>query len=358
MTDNLEMILDRDTRTPSRGNRRALVVVLVVLALLLAGVAYVAGRAAGLLGAPDYSGPGTGNVVVEVRQGDSATAIGSTLVKAGVVKSVMAFRDAAASNDRSRDIGPGFYRMREHMKATLALALMLNPAALVQSHVVVPEGFTVDQTLARIARDTGIKLPDLQRAAGSPGTLGLPGYAHGRLEGFLFPATYDVPPHTSAEQVLRAMVARFNQSATALDLAGAARAAGRSPYEVVIVASLVEREARVAGDYPKVARVVYNRLAKGMRLQFDSTVNYALKANKTFVTTQDIKVNSPYNTYEHAGPPPGPIASPGVRALQAALAPASGGWLYFITVDKAGHNAFATTYPEFLKLKAKAEQGR
>ncbi len=358
MTDNLELILARDNGTPPRRSRSTLLILIGVLVLLLVAVGYVAARTVGLIDAPDYSGPGAGNVVVEVKAGDSAGAIGATLEQAGVVKSAAAFRAAAAANDRSRTIGPGYYRLRERMKASLALALMLDPSSLVRSHVVIPEGLTLDQTLARIARDTDISLADLRRVAASPGALGLPDYAHGRLEGFLFPATYDFPPHTSAEQVLQAMVARFRQAAADVDLVAAARAAGRSPYDVVIVASLVEREAKVSADYPKVARVVYNRLAHGMRLQFDSTVNYALKANKTSVTDQDLKVASPYNTYLHAGLPPGPIASPGERALQAALHPASGGWLYFLTVDKAGHTTFVNTYAEFLKLRANSGQSK
>jgi UPF0755 protein len=358
LTEQLDLGMQHDDRPHRRGGPAAVVAVSVVLLVLLVAVAVVGARVKGLIGpAPDWSGTGTGQVVVQVHPGDTATDIGITLKSAGVVRSVEAFRDAAKNDNRSRSIGAGFYRLHRHMRASAALALLLDPASLVRSRVVVPEGFTVEQTLARIASSTEIKPADLEAVAKQPAALGLPAYAKG-LEGFLYPATYDFAPGTTATQALTAMVQRWQQSAADLDLPAAAAAAHISPFEAVVVASLVEREARIADDYPKVARVIYNRLAKGMKLQLDSTVNYALHANKTYVTNEDTKVASPYNTYLHPGLPPGPICSPGERALLAALHPARGGWLYFVTLDKAGHNGFATTYDEFLKLKAQGEKNR
>jgi UPF0755 protein len=126
----------------------------------------------------------------------------------------------------------------------------------------------------------------------------------------------------------------------------------RTAYEIVIIASLVEAEARDAEDFGKVARVVYNRLDQGMALQFDSTVNYALNADKEIVSNQDLGVDSPYNTYKNQGLPPGPIDSPGLAALQAAVNPTPGNWLYFVTTNpKTGETKFTDSYAQFLKYK-------
>ena len=309
-------------------------------------------------GAADYSGSGTGSVTIRVNKGDSAAAIGRTLEAQGVVKSAAAFVDAARGDDRSRGITPGTYDLRRHMSGSAALKLILDPSSRVSIAVTIPEGYTVDEVLQRFADKTKISLADLKAAAKNPAALGLPSWAHGHLEGFLFPATYDVEPGDTAKTVLSAMVDRFGQAAQDVNLQKGAAALGVSAYDIVTVASLIEREARIPEDFGKVSRVVYNRLKLGMPLQFDSTVNYALGKSKTNVTIKDTKVDSAYNTYQHKGLPPTPIASPGEKTLQAALNPTPGDWLYFVTMDDAGHNAFAATHEEFLKLKAKAEKQR
>jgi UPF0755 protein len=152
------------------------------------------------------------------------------------------------------------------------------------------------------------------------------------------------------------MVAQFTKQAEALGFEAGARRLGLTTYQALIVASLVEEEAGVPGDFPKVARVVYNRLEAGMPLQFDSTLNYVLAQRKLHLTFEDIRTPSRYNTYLHAGLPPTPISNPGLRALRAALEPAPGDWLYFVAIDKKGHSAFTASYSEFLRLKAEAKR--
>ncbi len=148
--------------------------------------------------------------------------------------------------------------------------------------------------------------------------------------------------------MLRQLVARFRTAADEVGL----ESGQLSPYETVVVASIIEGEARRPGDFPKVARVIYNRLERGMRLEMDSTVNYALNADKEIVTYEDLGVDSPYNTYRHDGLPPTPINSPGERALRAAIRPADGDWLYFVTVrTETGETKFADDYDEFLRYK-------
>jgi UPF0755 protein len=238
--------------------------------------------------------------------------------------------------------------MRKQMSAAAALAILVNPQNLVQTVVTIPEGFTVDQILARLAAHSHFSVKQFEAVLKKPSSIDLPGFAHGNAEGFLFPATYDVAPDATAASTLKQL---FQAYASAAAKAGVTRTK-RTPYDIVIIASLVEAEARRPADFGKVARVVYNRLAQGMPLQFDSTVNYALNADKQIVTNKDLGVNSPYNTYKHTGLPPGPIDSPGVAALQAAVNPTPGSWIYFVTTNpKTGETKFANTYAEFLKYK-------
>jgi UPF0755 protein len=368
-TDQLGLGLRYDESVPPPRRRRrrggragravllvaALVVVLGVPAALLLGGRALLDRIDSS-GPADYTGEGSGAVVVQVHPGDSLTRVGRTLEGAGVVRSVEAFTDAASGDQRATGLQPGYYRLRRQMSGAAALSLLLDPSSRVSSRVTVPEGATETQVLHLYQTKTSLGLADLRAAVRTPKATPLPSYAHGRAEGFLFPSTYEVDPGTSADGAISAMVAQFAKRATALDLPGGAQRLGMSPYQVVIVASILEKEAGVATDFPKVARVVYNRLAAGMPLQLDSTLNYVLTERKGHLTTADLANPSAYNTYTHRGLPPTPIDNPGERALAAALHPAAGNWIYFITIDKAGHSAFTADYQEFLRLKAKAKR--
>jgi UPF0755 protein len=347
--------LRHDDEPPQHRRAMTTVVVIVaaviVLGLLVTAVALGGQRISRFFSnAPDYSGKGTDSVVVVVHPGDSAAAIAATLKNAGVVASTEAFTDAASNDPKSRSIEPGSYRVHRHMQASLALALLLNPSSRVVSRVVIPEGTRLTRIVDIIHAATGLSTADINAATQDPAALGLPRYAKGSLEGFLFPATYDVAPGTSATDVLRPMVQRFRQEATRVHLVSGARKLGYTPYDVVTVASLVEKEARLTGDFGKVARVAYNRLSPawgGKPFGFDSTLNYALPQRHGKLQSQDFTLDSPYNSRIHAGLPPTPIDSPGELALLAALHPTPGSWLYFVTIDQAGHTAFEYTKAQF-----------
>ena len=334
-----------------RGNRRSRLAVSASMSLLLAVVVGVTGYfARWATQTNDYKGSGYGKVSVTIYDGESLRSIGRALQAAGVVKSATLFTDSATGDPRAATIAPGSYNMSFHMSTVAALSRLFDPTARVVSTILIPEGRRLDEVLRLAAKGTGLALGDFQTAIAT--NLGLPAYAQGNPEGFLFPAKYAVPPGTSARLLLSYMVARFDQAATDLNLEARAAKAGISPYEAVIVASLLEAEAYPT-DYPKVARVIYNRLGRGMRLQLDSTVNYALGTSLINLTGPQRQVQSPYNTFLHNGLPPGPIDSPGQAALDAALSPAAGPWLYFLTVDPKNHiTKFATTLAEFQNLQA------
>ncbi|MCA0330084.1 MAG: endolytic transglycosylase MltG [Actinobacteria bacterium] len=349
--------MDYDDEPRARRRRSSGPLAVIIAVLMLGGVAlagYLGIRAlTGGGSADDYAGSGTGSVTVVVEKGDSLTAIGRTLAAAGVVASSDAFVSAAAANPKAESITPGAYALKEGMSGESAVALLLDPASRVVEKVVIPEGLRVSEIIPVITKATGLTEDEVKDSLSRAGKLGLPAYAEGEVEGFLFPATYEFQPGASADQVVKAMLTRFNQAADAVDLEAAAKKRGITPKDAVIMASLVQGES-APEDYDKVARVIYNRIDDDMRLQFDSTVNYALGTSEIQLSKDQLATDSPYNTYRYKGLPPGPIGSPGEQALEAVLAPAKGTWLYFVATDPAnGVTEFATSYDDFLVLKRK-----
>lgn len=338
---------------PTKVRKGRVAVLLVVLLLFATALGWAAVQGLRLLtgGPEDYSGSGNGSVVIEVNEGDTASDIGSTLAAADVVASQQAFVDAAVGDDRSLGIQPGFYQLRHQMSGQQALELMLDPSSRVDYTVPIPEGLRVDQTVDRLVEGTGIPRDEFEAVLANPGKLHLPSYSNGNAEGYLFPATYTFAPDATAEEILKTMVDRFKTAAKDVDLVNQAKQAGMSPHDVVTMASLVQAEV-AERDFGKAARVILNRLDAGMMLQFDSTVNYALHSDDLTLTNDQLGVDSPYNTYKNTGLPPGPINSPGEAALEAALAPPEGDWVYFVAL-KPGSDVtrFTANYDEFLQWK-------
>lgn len=354
----------RSRASRRRGSRlRGCLPLLLVFAVLGAGAWFggnwAVDRIHSLVGEPaDYPGPGHGSVTVEVAQGDTSAAIGRKLKAAGVVKSVDAFTSAATANPRSRSIQVGFYQLKKEMKASDALAVLLDPNNLVQAKVTIPEGARVDDIVARIVKSTDFPQAQVEALLKAPAKIGLPPEAKGNPEGYLFPATYTVPPKMTAQQLLQQMVAKTREVESKLDIATRARALGYSVEQVMTLASILEYEGQRDEDLPKIARVFYNRLDKGMALQSDATVAYANKLKGTVWTTASQRANtSAYNTYVHTGLPPGPIGSPGERTIEAALHPADGDWLFFVPINlRTGETAFASTLAEHNKNVAKLKE--
>jgi UPF0755 protein len=362
-----ESYYEEDTVEPAeprrgRGGLLSCLVVVVVLAALVGGGAWavLAGKEKlqdAFAGPEDYPGEGTGEVVFEVSEGESSSAIGRNLKKAGVVKSVEAFTEAASERStEAQGIQVGFYPLRKEMSAEAALDVLVDPANLVQNTVTIPEGLRVEDTVELLAEKTDVPVRQFERVLESPGRIGLPRYARGNAEGYLFPATYAFAPNADARSMLSEMVARWRQAAEEADLVARAEELGYTPGEVMIVASLIESEASREADRGKVARVIYNRLetdATNGLLQIDATVNYALGRDLGLgLTSEDLQVDSPYNTRRYPGLPPGPIESPGDAAIEAAANPPEGDWVYYVTVDlDTGETKFTDDYDEFLRFK-------
>ncbi len=300
----------------------------------------------------DYAGGGTGSATVVVSRGDTLTEIGRKLEESGVILSADSFVNAASVDDRASTIGPGKYTLKEQMSSIAALELMLDPESRADSRMVLPEGLRLEQTVAIAAESTSLPKSDFLKALQNPAQLDLPSWAKDRPEGFMFPASYDLTGEETARSLLQQLVRRFNQASAEVGIEERAGDVGLSPYQVMVVASLLQAEV-APNDFSKVARVIYNRLDQDMPLQLDSTVSYALGVTDLQLNEEQLKTSSPYNTYIRSGLPPRPINSPGEAAIDAALSPAKGKWLYFVSVDPATKETkFAKTYERFLELKA------
>jgi len=333
-------------RRPPWGRR----IVALVIVLALVGVAYVGvQRAAAWINGPeDFTGQGSGDVTVQIEEGANGQDIANALFEAGVVKSAEAFYRLSLDDARAQAIQPGYYGLRKGMSAEWALRELSDKANRIEGKVTIPEGARVGQIVTAIAKASDITEDELTAALDDPASLGLPDVAGGNPEGYLFPATYVVEPGTTATEILSQMVDKTLAVEKDLDLEARAGALGYSAEEILTVASLLEYEAKLDEDYPKVARVLYNRLDQGMALQLDSTVSYVSQREGDVWTTPEERADpSEYNTYQNVGLPPGPIGSPGETTIEAALNPAKGSWLFFVAVNmETGETKYADTYAE------------
>ena len=341
----------RKKKRRSRAGMVAMAVIVIFLAAVVGGGIY--GYSWYSKRHADWTGSaGTGSVIVQVLPGAVACSqtLEDAMVSKGVVASAAAFCSAAKTAGNSASLEPGYFKLRKHMGAALAWALLINPKSRVQNTVAVPDGLRASRILPLLAKKTGLPLSQFTAALKDTSALGLPSFAKGNPEGFLWPATYSIQPGTSAQGILKMMVAQFNteMSPSNLNLAARASAAHFTEYQVIIEASLLEGEVPPQ-YYAKVARVIDNRLnaVPEMTLGLDSTVAYAVNKYVYNLTQSDLNSNSPYNTTKRLGLPPGPIDSPDAAAIEAVLHPAHGDWLYFVTVNKSGTTLFTNSSSQF-----------
>jgi UPF0755 protein len=298
----------------------------------------------------DYSGSGYGTVRVTVPQGASLTGLGPMLLSDNVIEAVRPYDSAANAVTNPSSLQPGVYLLHNHMNAALAVAALLNPKNRVNDQVTIIEGWRATEIAGVLAKATGDPVKQFMQIINNPpASLGLPKWAPAgkSAEGFLFPDTYTLLPHESPLKILQTMVQDFNRRIASLHLPALAKQKFTTPYHALIVASLIQAEAGSVGDFEKISRVIWDRLKNRMQLQFDSTVFYAMGKYGTAITKAQESYPSPYNTYRHAGLPPGPIGSPSLLAIQAALHPVEGQtWLYFITDTR--HKPFKTYFTSSL----------
>ncbi|MBF6195241.1 endolytic transglycosylase MltG [Nocardia implantans] len=369
--------------------RRTLWVVAGVFVLLFAGAVVFAGmKFIGSLAPPkDFAGPGGPLVVVQVHPGDTSQQIAATMVERGVVASTGAFFQAAVRNSNMNSVQPGFYAIPSQSPAAEAVATLVSKQSRV-GNLVVSEGRLLhdqhdmntggryDGIYRKIAEASCIGTGANQKcvtyeqldAAGASldlAALGVPAWAMQgvkdcpdrtrQLEGLIAAGTWDFDPSATPQEILRQLVTASAKSYESTGLLQSGADTKLTPYQTLVAASLVEREAQPQ-DMGKVARVIVNRLRADQMLQFDSTVNYALDRTEVATTDADRAQETAWNTYAMRGLPKTPIAAPSLNALRAMENPEAGPWLYFVTVDKQGTTLFTDDYQEHLRLIARAQR--
>lgn len=308
---------------------------LVVAALVACGLFWYAV-------AGDRSHPQAAQQLV-IARGATFDEIARQLAEGGVIGNTLTFRLLARLRDEDSAVRAGEYRFAPHVTQSEVLRALVTGGAQVAAWVTIPEGFTAEQIAGRLQGE-GIGSSDALRREFMQTTLLVDGVRTKSLEGFLFPSTYLMPMGEAPQEVAALLTAQFFK-ALPRDAASRARALHVSVPQAVTVASLVEREAKSESDRPQIAAVIYNRLRLGMPLQVDATIEYALPRHKSELSFADLRIDSPYNSYVHAGLPPTPIANPGLASLEAALRPAKSEYLYYVYCGN-GRHAFARTLAE------------
>ncbi|MBE0528015.1 MAG: endolytic transglycosylase MltG, partial [Thermoleophilia bacterium] len=292
-----------------------------------------------------------------IKEGSSLKGIAAELEAKGVVKHARAFVIRADADGYATRFMPGTYTFRVNEPYDVLVAGLLTGVRPPTITVSIPEGTTLEQAAVIVSDEVkGISTAGYVKVArDDPPPFRLQGYKKGTtLEGMLFPATYEVSQKANARSMVRSQLDAFEKNFSAVDMSRAA-AANLTGYDVVIIASMIDREAQVAAERPVVAAVIWNRLRVDMLLQIDATIQYALGETKPMLTYDDLEIDSPYNTYKYPGLPPTPISNPGLAALKAAADPSDDKYLYYVARnDGTGRHYFSTTYEEFLADKAKA----
>lgn len=301
-------------------------------------------------------------VHVVIEPGSTTSAIASQLAELGVVDSALLFRFAVRDAGADGRLKAGEYDLTTGMAHEAVIERLTAGTAVEYVDVTIPEGFTAVQVAERMAAQAGVPADEMMRLC----TTGAPEFAaehpyladafNDSLEGFLFPATYSIETSTPARDIVEMMLDQFDTQVATLDLSYA-ESRGLDVVDVVVIASILEREARLSEEFPLVSSVIYNRLARPMRLQLCATVMYTMPDGTTSLTNKDLEQETPYNTYLHDGLPAGPISNPGMRALQAAAQPEETDYLYYVLTGADGSQTFTATYEEFLEAKRRGQSG-
>lgn len=289
-------------------------------------------------------------IYVRISPGMTSSSIGRVLEDKKIIGSRHWFWLAAKMKGADDKFKTGMYKFNPGMDSSEVMQILLDGRTSTVKFTI-PEGYNVNQIAERLEEEGIAKAADIKSAArdfAPYSYMEKNENAVYRAEGFLFPDTFEVEDELSAKEILSLMTNDFDTRMTS-GLRARAKEMNLSIYELVILASLVEKEARYDEDRPIIAQVFLKRLKMNMPLQSDTTIQYLLDAPKEDVTYADTEIDSPYNTYQHYGLPPGPIASPGMDAIEAVLYPADTDYLYFVA-DRQGHNHYSKTYDEHLEI--------
>lgn len=350
-------------RLSARGCAAAAIGLLVLVALAAGGVGYYSWFRANTRPLVDVAAGQP--VTIVIPKGATTAEIGQLLAEKGIVANSRQFSRQFRARAREAGVGQdllaGTYDLRTGMGYDAAIASLTAGPSVIRTKVTIPEGFTVEQTAERFEKAAGIPADEfvaLAKGRASEFAADHPYLAKayaGSLEGYLFPKTYQVKQGATARDVIEMMLDQFDREIAGVNMQTAG-SRGLDLGDVVVLASLIERETKVAKEQPLVASVIYNRLKLRMRLGIDASVEYVLHTNRLRLTYKDLQVDSPYNTYRHFGLPPGPIANPGLASLKAAAAPADTNYLYYVLTAKDGSHTFASTAAEFERAKAKSKE--
>lgn len=339
-------------RLELRHRAKGYLAVLVALIIFFGGIGYLGLKAYSDYRekklAIDYPGEGDEEVTIKIPEGATPDSVADILLTADVVKTAKAFNKAFLMYGDSKKLLAARYKLKKHMSAELAVKALMDAKNITRNKLTLVEGLTIKQAVAEIAKTSDFKPEEITKALSDGEEYGLPKWANGNPEGFLFPDTYELDDKEDVLQLIKRPVGRFNEIATEIDLEAKAKELGRTPLEILTIASIIQAEVRKTDDMPKVSSVIYNRLKKDMLLGMDSTVHYfAGKDGKVTTTDAQRNEDNPYNTYKHKGLPPGPINAPGKEAILAALNPEQSDLLFFVTVDlDSGETIFVNTEEE------------
>jgi UPF0755 protein len=298
----------------------------------------------------------TGPARIEVVKGDTLSSVAEKLEQAEVIPSAFMFKMEARVGGYGTEIKTGEYTFARGAESEMILEKLTAGVAAPTLAVTIPEGLSLEESAQEVAGQSGVSAAEFEEAARRTD------YGYGFLEdpaiktteGFLFPKQYEFEKGTNAPQMVTRMLEQYLMETQTLDISSAKERLNMSEYELVIVASLIEKEAARSEERPLVASVIYNRIRKDMPLQIDASVHYALDKQGEELSLADLKVNSPYNTYENTGLPPGPICSPSRDSLEAAMNPAETDYLYYVLKANGDEHVFASNYQAFLEAKARA----
>lgn len=325
---------------------------IIVLALVL--ISLVARYSFNILDPADPTGKAS-DLLVQIPPNSSTRQIAALLEEQGLIRNAQAFRLYSQYHELDDKIKAGYYLINSSMSSQEILGILVRGKTASKSFTI-PEGYNLTKIIDSLANKGLIReqlFRDLlvQGDFQYPFLKGLPS-GEKRLEGYLFPETYNVSLDSTEKDIINVMLAGMDRQIKTLKLEEKAQALNLTLHQVVTIASMIEREAKVSKDRALISSVIHNRLKIDMRLQIDATVEYALGGPREKIYYKDLKIDSPYNTYKYDGLPPGPIASPGKESLLAAVTPAKTNYLYYVAKPDGSH-AFAKTFAEHEKNKQK-----